>query len=145
MYDKTLELCDLFNKYAESRDGAGVLFVCRDDNTALFLKRSQKYDEPGVWGLPGGGGEAGETPGETAKREVIEELGSFPVNFKTIDKIVNKKENNSYIIFVLSLPMSEKLRWKDTIQLNDEHDAFEWFKLGEFPKDLHSAISVLQP
>ena len=44
-----------------------VLMQLRDDNPAIMF--------PGHWGLTGGAGHAGETPEQTARREVVEETG----------------------------------------------------------------------
>lgn len=41
----------------------------------LVCRLSADSDNPGVWTLPGGGGEYGETPAETCHREVLEETG----------------------------------------------------------------------
>lgn len=48
---------------------AGVIFIAGD--RVLLLQRA----DSGTWGLPGGGTEDGETPYQTAVREVLEETG----------------------------------------------------------------------
>lgn len=69
-------------------EGAGLLFVCQEDNTCLLLKRSHSVQEPGTWGIAGGAIEISndednsgpESSMDGAKREAIEELGSLPKN-----------------------------------------------------------------
>ncbi len=53
-----------------SRYGAYGI-VLKDSNILLTLKKSGPYK--GLWGLPGGGIEFGESPEETLKRELLEE------------------------------------------------------------------------
>lgn len=54
-----------------SRYGAhGIL--CQDNQILLTLKASGPYK--GLWGLPGGGIEFGESPEEALKREFLEEV-----------------------------------------------------------------------
>ena len=52
---------------------ASIVFVVNKKDEVLILKRSKKGSFPGVWALPGGRGEPGESPEETAIREVREE------------------------------------------------------------------------
>lgn len=52
-----------------TREAAGVVFLAA--GRVLLLRRS----DGGLWGLPGGGTEDGETPYMTAAREVLEETG----------------------------------------------------------------------
>ena len=56
---------------------AGILFVA-PNGKALFLKRGPGGDYPGYWCFPGGHAEGDETLEQTAKREVIEEIGFLP-------------------------------------------------------------------
>jgi len=52
---------------------ASIVFVVNKKDEVLILKRSNRGSFPGVWALPGGKGEPGESPEETAVREVMEE------------------------------------------------------------------------
>lgn len=44
----------------------------------LLQKRADGMNNPGTWGLPGGGAHPGEDPWEAAKREATEEAGTLP-------------------------------------------------------------------
>ncbi|GAB48152.1 NUDIX hydrolase [Mobilicoccus pelagius] len=49
-----------------------------DDGRVLLVRRHQgRADYPGCWDLPGGHVEAGETPAGAARRECLDDLGSF--------------------------------------------------------------------
>ncbi|HZU77366.1 MAG TPA: NUDIX domain-containing protein [Dehalococcoidia bacterium] len=59
-----------------SRHAAAALLV-RQDGAVLLQLRDDKpgIAQPGRWAVPGGAGEAGETPHEIAVRELLEETG----------------------------------------------------------------------
>ena len=62
---------------------AGIAFRTKD-GSALFLKRGPGGDYPGYWCFPGGHVEAGESPEDAAKREVVEEIGSLPKGARAV-------------------------------------------------------------
>ncbi|KKN67667.1 hypothetical protein LCGC14_0459260 [marine sediment metagenome] len=142
--DIILSLSEKFLKLAQSNFGAGILFLCKDDNTILFVRRSSEVDEPGTWGIPGGALEAGEEPSEAAWRETIEELGSRPHRVRLIDTIVKKDKYGEYHIFVVNISADEKTIWTPKITLNHESSEYKWFRLGAMPDNLHSAINIIR-
>lgn len=56
---------------------AAAYVVCRDDAQRILLTRfySSTHPDTGRWTMPGGGMEWGETPEQTALRELAEETG----------------------------------------------------------------------
>lgn len=54
---------------------ACVLLVDRDGRLLMQLRDGNATFHPNAWGLPGGHAEAGETPEQTAERELWEETG----------------------------------------------------------------------
>ncbi|MDR1671963.1 MAG: NUDIX domain-containing protein [Bacteroidales bacterium] len=67
-HDGTDEILELFKKCFKYIEAAGGLVVGKDEKILLIRRR-------GKWDLPKGKAEKGETPEETAVREVSEECG----------------------------------------------------------------------
>jgi uncharacterized protein len=132
------------HKLAKTEQGAGILFVCMDDNTVLLAKRSQSVSEPGTWGVPGGTLEPGENTVQAAKREAIEELGSLPKKIRPIQSLTNNRGDWEYVIFVVEITLDEKAVWTPSIRLNDENDKIVWFRLSRLPEALHSSIDIIR-
>lgn len=65
-----------------------VVIICNDNQQVLLQQRTHPK---GVWGLPGGLMELGESTEETAKREVFEETG-LQVSELTLLNIYSGKE-----------------------------------------------------
>lgn len=63
---------------------AGV--AVKHKNKILFCKRSSKVDYPGVWSIPGGTMEEGESPIQTARREFFEEM-AVDIDNETLTKV----------------------------------------------------------
>ena len=125
------------------RRGAGIFFICTEDNTALLIRRSQEVSEPGTWGISGGKVEQGEGFARGAVRETIEELGSIPRG-RIVEVLENAAEGWKYMIFVADISWKQKKLWTAKIKLNYENDAIKWFRLNNLPDNLHSAVSVIR-
>ncbi len=120
--------------------GAGMMFICSEDDTVLLLLRASWVDQPNTWGVAGGGVGEGwnETPMQpltndavflnTAKKEAKEECGSLPPNFST-SQIVDKTEYEDcgfrYLTFIADITLEQKAKWK--LEANDGETAeFLW-------------------
>jgi 8-oxo-dGTP pyrophosphatase MutT (NUDIX family) len=132
------------HKLAKPEQGAGILFVCLDDNTVLLARRSQSVSEPGTWGVPGGSLEPGENTVQAAKRETIEEFGSLPKKIRPIQSLINRRGDWEYVTFVVEITLDEKAVWTPSIRLNDENDKIVWFRLSRLPAELHSSVDIIQ-
>ncbi|MDX8402383.1 MAG: NUDIX domain-containing protein, partial [Mariprofundaceae bacterium] len=58
--------------------------VFDDDGRVLLLQRTETQSMAGLWGFPGGKIEAGETPLESAMRELREETGLHGENWRLL-------------------------------------------------------------
>ncbi|MEV4618737.1 NUDIX domain-containing protein [Asanoa sp. NPDC049573] len=59
----------------EQRRRIGAYGLCRDNGRVLLARSSDESDFPGVWQIPGGGLEHGESPAHALVREYREETG----------------------------------------------------------------------
>jgi len=110
---------------------AGVI-VFRD-RQILLLERKD-----GIWEFPGGGIDWGETPEESAKREVKEETGLFIENLELIGvtSAVYEKEDNftskhkKHSVYVVYKGESKE----GEVILSGEHKTAKWVSLEEAKK-----------
>ena len=114
---------------------SGALFYTLDTNRFLFLHRA-KGKRNNMWGLVGGTNEGLETPWEGLKREISEEIGSFPDIKKTLPlesfiSADSKFHFHTYLCVVQSefIPI-----------LNDEHNGYAWCSFTKWPKPLHHGL-----
>ncbi len=100
----------------------------------LLCRLSEDSLDPGLWTLPGGGGEFGESPEETCHREVLEETG-LQVKLEPRPWVISKLwENpdsriNSVRFFYLAKVVGGDLR----AEINGSTDVAEWVPLSELP------------
>ncbi len=100
----------------------------------MFLHRTQGKQN-NLWGLVGGTNEGKETPWESLKREITEEVGSVEIK-KTIP-LETFISNDSKFSFHTYLCVIEK---EFIPILNKEHDGYAWVNFGKWPKPLHQGL-----
>jgi len=137
-YVKTFLSLSQLKNTEKSNKAAGFLFFCPEDNSIFLMKRSEKVSEPGVWSIPGGGVEKGETFLDAAKREVEEEAGSIPEFLHIINNTLFQLNDFQYKTFVAEMSKEQKDSWKP--KLNFEHDEYKWFDLNDLPNKLHHGV-----
>jgi 8-oxo-dGTP pyrophosphatase MutT (NUDIX family) len=92
--------------------------------------------EPHTWGVPGGKMEPGETPEETAVRELREEL-SYHGELLLVPSFVYREPNFNFFNFIALVPDEFES------QLNWENDDARWFAQSKLPKPLHFGVDAL--
>jgi len=114
-----------------------VIAIIKKGNKFLLTKRvsfdaSDKDFYPYVWNFPGGGMEFGETPQQTLKREMREEIGTEVEVIAFIPKVyteVRGKWQGLFLCYFCKLK-SENSK----IITNDEASEYNWFTLEEISK-----------
>ncbi|MFA6081038.1 MAG: NUDIX hydrolase [Patescibacteria group bacterium] len=114
-----------------------VIALIKKGNKYLMTKRvsfdpKDREFYPYVWQFPGGGLEFGETPEETAKREMIEEIGVEIEIVSLIPKVYTEVRHNWQGIFVCFL--CKLKNEKSKIILNHEASEYNWFELEQISK-----------
>jgi 8-oxo-dGTP diphosphatase len=103
-----------------------------NNNSVLLGKRKNCYGE-GMWALPGGHLEYGETITDCAKRELIEELGITALELKLISIIENIDERGHYVHISFLLE-----RFVGEIQCMEPDLCYEWkfFDIFNLPENI---------
>lgn len=137
------KLARLINESAEptkfwGKRGAGILIYCKSTQRFLLGLRGKWVDQPNTWGLFGGAIDGNESPNRAAMRELHEEIGyQGEVILHTLD--IYRKGSFTFHNFIGFVP--EEFR----PHLDHETTDARWFKLEEFPENLHFGMQRLIP
>lgn len=124
------------NKYW-GKQGAGFVFT--DGESILLLKRSEKGDNHGKWGIPGGKAEEEETALGCAQRETQEEIGRLPKG-RRIGSIESVDGRHVFTTYVCLVPA------KFSCKLSDEHSDYDWYALDDLKNvELHDKLKEVMP
>lgn len=119
--------------------GAGCLFVCKTTYRILLLKRSDYVASPNTWSLPGGRGNQDETPSQTAKREVFEEI-KYDLTNKVLRLIfTNETYVPAFKFFTYAYLVDEEFE----PELNYESSKYCWADNHDMPEPLHWGMKQL--
>ena len=120
---------------------AGVLAVVRRGDRVLLVQRA-KPPLPGSWGFCGGVQELGETVGEGAARELLEETGAVAESIETLtvlDTILRDEDGRIRTHFTLACVL---LEWRSGEPVPDEDAlALGWFT----PEEVETAGMAMFP
>lgn len=107
----------------------GAIFNQNDE--VLFVRRhSNDSFLPGMWELPGGGTEFGETPEIGLEREILEECSVKISIEKPVAVFDYYLENNTEIIQRIEIIYICKLDPNQIdVKLSEEHDKYVWRKI----------------
>lgn len=116
---------------------AGILYT--DGQDILLLKRSEKGDNSGTWGVPGGKAKKNESAIDTARRETKEECGKSHSG-QQFANFLTKDGSHSFMCYLYSIDD------KFDCDLSDEHTDYEWIGLKEVAKyNLHPKFKEVWP
>lgn len=121
-------------------EAVGAWFYAVDTKRYLYLMRNNEKHH-GMWSLPGGKQERGETLLESLIRECREEMDHWPecLQLTPLEKFTAYNKHFSYHTFFAAIPH------EFVPALNDEHIGYSWITAGTLPKPLHPGLfSTLQ-
>ena len=106
-------------------------FVFNDEGKFLTLRRSETAPtRPLKWDLPGGAYEKGESPEESARREIREEVGLEVRNMRPIGLASELNKAGEYWVTAAYRAEAEHTN----VQLSYEHIEYHWVTKEEFLK-----------
>ena len=109
-------------------ESVGIIIIAKDTDKMFLLHRSKK---PIVWSSLSGKMDEGETPMETIKREIKEEIGLDPGKIKGIKQLGVTKTNHHVMVgFVDTEFVVPDLEV-------EENDDYGWFSQDEIPSPIH--------
>lgn len=112
------------------KESVGILIIAKDTNNFLLLHR---VEEPVVWSiLAGKMDKEGETPLQTVKREIKEEINLDSVFIDDIKKVGVIKDKKIFHVFVGFVDKE----FNPSLKL-DENDDFGWFNESNLPSPIH--------
>jgi len=111
----------------------GVGVVLFREKKVLLVKRG-KEPSKGIWTLPGGLVEVGESLRETARREILEECGLRIEDLKLVDVIdLIEKDENGRVVFHYVLVDFLALKGEGTLRAGSDVEDAKFFPLNELP------------
>lgn len=123
--------------------GITVVFFCHDGNGNYLLSKRSKNcrDEQGTWDFGGGALEFGLTIEENLRKELMEEYCTIPLKIEFLNYSDVLREQNNVKTHWLGMYFKVLID-PQTVKIGEPHkvDELKWFKLNEFPKDLHSEV-----
>ncbi len=123
---------------------AGILLKYK--NQCFLCKRSQKSSLPGVWSVPGGHLEKGESVVNGAIREFSEETGLVILGDLKYLATLNGGGRMKFYLFMYEIPRKIEIDLDNAID-GYEHDECVWFTKKNLPdnveKQLFSVINKI--
>ena len=127
---------DMFNNnldYNFDKESVSCFINAKNTGRILILRRANE-DYKGTWALISGGAEIGETPDETIKREIQEELG-VNLNYDNLNYL-NATKHPERTHYYYEVFVNEEFE----PTLNHENDAYMWINMSELPDNTHPLL-----
>lgn len=113
--------------------------LVREDQVLLAYRSANKRAYPGVWDLPGGGIEDGESELEALTRELREELG-VQIAAGSTSHLCRLTARGAAGPALLSAWLVREWQGTPANVATEEHDDIGWFNLEELPPLAHELI-----
>ncbi|MES1258597.1 MAG: NUDIX hydrolase [Acidobacteriota bacterium] len=108
--------------------GSAVMMAVDEKNRVLLVRQYRLPAERYMWELPAGKIDDGETPGQTAKRELIEETGLRAKKWK---KLAEYFPSPGYVQEKMTIYLATELTQGEAQPMEDERIETRWFTKRE--------------
>jgi len=108
----------------------GALFIRDDGRVLLGLRSPSKKVWPSHWDTIGGRVEVGESVDEALVREIQEEVGVMPTEFRLV-ATVRERQPEIYGDMLHHVYVVTAWQGGDPANICDEHTELKWFTVGE--------------
>ena len=115
--------------------GSAVVMLIDDKRRVLLVRQYRLAARQSLWELPAGKMDNGETPLQTAKRELKEETG---FTAKRWTKLVSYYASPGFLAEKMNIFLAEKAKAGDATPMEDERIVARWFKLKDIKKGIRS-------
>lgn len=125
------------------KQAAGCIPFSRDTKRFLVAHRSHLVEQPHTWGTIGGAVDRGETPKDTALRELHEEGGySGPITMVPLYVFQDKTFRYSNFLAIVVHEFTPR-PFQPYPHPGWETDGFRWCEYGEWPHPLHFGLQAV--
>ncbi|MBN1886205.1 MAG: NUDIX hydrolase [Candidatus Krumholzibacteriota bacterium] len=104
--------------------------IVRDESGRILLVRRNREPRAGMWSLPGGFVEHGESPAEAAERELEEETGLHVLGAGLLDVIYEESEFYGTSLLIIGYRFDS---WTGTPTAGDDASEVGFFDPGAMP------------
>ncbi len=101
-------------------------FIVKDNQLLIVKRRPNDVQKPGIWEIPGGRLEVGESPFDGLKREIMEETG-LDIDVLQVMDVRHFKRADAQLITMLVFLCKTK---EKNINLSEEHTDYEWVEIN---------------
>jgi len=125
------------------KQGAGSIPFCKNTRRFLIARRSRWVEEPGTWGTWGGAVNRGETPEQTAIRELHEE-SDYHGKIDLVPLYVFTSGSLRYSNYLATVEHEFAPHPHQPFPLPGwETSGFRWCEFGHWPRPLHFGLRAV--
>jgi 8-oxo-dGTP diphosphatase len=121
------------NKKPKGSMSYAILLLINEKSEVLLLRRKGASFGDGLYSLPGGKIESGETALEAAQREAREEIGLTVDQLKLVHVVDRQGTETEFYVFVFKPQLWQGVPFNSE---PDKHDDMRWFPLDKLPEKL---------
>jgi ADP-ribose pyrophosphatase len=117
--------------------GSAVMLAVNSEGRVLLVRQFRLPAEDYLWELPAGRLDAGETPLDAAKRELIEETGCSARQWK---ELISFYASPGYVSEKMTVFLATDLAQGEATPMDDERISSRWFTIEELDEQRRQGL-----